>query len=59
MEYVWIVYIAFINPDICNEFIDKYPEIEQAIEVQCVAYETGRPVPIRPVLRPKEIEDGK
>ena len=51
-----MAYLAITNPEDCNALIDKYPQIEEAIEVQCVIHET---TPIRPVLRPKEIEDGK
>tara|TARA_R110002110_G_scaffold83783_1_gene217468 strand:- start:176 stop:346 length:171 start_codon:yes stop_codon:yes gene_type:complete len=56
MKYVWVAYLAFTNPEDCNALLDKYPQIEVAIEVQCVVHESA---PIRPVLRPKEIEDGK
>jgi hypothetical protein len=58
MEYVWIAYLAFTNPEDCNALLDKFPQIEAAVEVQCVIQETGYAKPIRPVLRPWTDEEG-
>ncbi len=55
MGYVWVAYLAFSTPEACNELLDKYPQIEHAIEVQCVIQEAG---PVRPVLRPWTDEEG-
>ncbi len=58
MEYVWVAYLAFTTPEACNMMLDKYPQIEAAIEVQCVIQPVNTVPYIRPVLRPWTDEEG-
>jgi hypothetical protein len=53
---IWIAFVAFTDPDRCNEFAEYLDQ--KVIEVQCVLVEVeDEPIaPIRPRLRPQTEE---